>query len=172
MADWFSEDSASGNAELTIVTTFTTNGKAWMVRSKKRWHRKTARISSIVTVTTFIYCRNMIGHLPRCETACMAGRAVISNRNILMKDDTGKVGKVGVIVATGAIRDSGRNVRNSSRNVRRVGLGILADRHNTIVARITAINDTSSDMIKDATGKGTPGAVANNAIVDNRYVVE
>lgn len=36
MADGFSEDCAGGNAELTIVTTFTTNGKAWMVCGIKR----------------------------------------------------------------------------------------------------------------------------------------
>ena len=144
-----------------------------MVSRKKCRYRKTACISAIVTVTTFNHCRNMIGHLTGCETACMAGRAVISNRNFLMKDDTGKADKVEVTVATGAIRDSRRNVRYSRRNVCRASLGILADRHNTIVARITAINDTCYAMIKNAIGKGTARSVAIATIVCNlnRYVI-
>lgn len=101
----------------------------------------------------------------------MAGRAVTGNRNFLMKDDTGKAGKVGVTVTNRAIRDSSRNVRGSSRNVRRVDLGIFADRHNTIVARITVISNRN-DLMKDTTGKGTPRAVANNAIQCGHQVAD
>jgi len=107
----------------------------------------------------------MIARLAGCETTGMARRAVISDRNFLMKDDTGKAGKVagvGGIVTTRAIQNG--------RNVGRVNLGILADRHYTIVAGRTVINDTCCDMIEDATGKGAPRCMANITIVEGDQV--
>lgn len=85
----------------------------------------------------------------------MAGRARLGGFR-MVKNNGRKAGKVGVTVTIRAIQ--------AGWNVGRINLGYLADRHNTIVARSTVSNDTSSNMIKDATGKGAPRGVASNTI--------
>ena len=106
----------------------------------------------------------MINRLGFCESAGMAGRTVVSNCYVLMKAGRGKIGIVDDIVTRRAIQ--GR------RNVGRVGLGIPPGCYDTVVTGRTISSD-QNDLMKDATGKGTPGVVvANITIFHGHHVAD
>lgn len=142
--------------ELADMATFTAPGNSSMV------YRRSWKTGGCVTDTAIIQCRDMINRLAGGEAASMAGRATVGGCRVV-KNYSREAGKVVGVMTIGAI-PGGRNVGG-------VGLGILIDCHNTIVAQ-RAVVDIYAQVVKRCSREGTARGVACNTIQRGQKVAD